>query len=311
MYSGFPKDLIGIVRCPRDGGALNLVPQSLEDTVFNAEVTCAECDFSYEIRDGILRLLPGQQPLDAGVLDEQEARDERADHYEKHFSNWENDTELGVILSDPTLIREKRVLDLACGTGRFTRSLAVLASATIAADLSEKSLRIFASKISQKVKLGLIWGDAVQLRFVPSSFDLILSTQLLEHIPVRNNRISLLRSAFSHLKPSGAFLLTVYYYSPLRGILGRKQEGFHAGGIFYHRFTDSEIRNELGAGFRVIETRPLLPDQRVLAWLSLLGAWAKGAVQSSILAHLVGQLLFIRAQRADNVIGTVESADVA
>jgi SAM-dependent methyltransferase len=279
--------------------------------VFNAEVTCAGCDFSYEIRDGILRLLPGQQPLDSVVRDEQEVRDERADGYETHFSNWENDTELGAILSDPALMREKRVLDLACGTGRFTRSLAVLASATMAADLSEKSLRILASKISPKAKLGLIWGDAVQLSFAHASFDVILSTQLLEHIPLREKRISLLRSAHSHLRPSGAFLLTVYYYSLLREILLRKQEGFHAGGIFYHRFTASEIRNELGAGFRVIETRPLLPDPRVLRWLSGLGTRTTSGVQASILAHLVGQLLFIRAQRAGSVIGTMESADVA
>lgn len=308
MYSGFPKDLIAIVRCPRDGGALHLGPQSRGDRVLNAEVTCAACGCSNEIRNGILRLLPRQQPLDSAFRDEQEARDQRADSYEAHFSKWESDTEFNALLSDPALIREKGILDLACGTGRFTRSLAALASATIAADLSEGSLRVFASKIPQEVKIGLIWGDAVQLRFVPSSFDVILSTQLLEHIPSRETRMSLLRSALLHLKPSGAFLLTVYYYSLLREVLHRNQEGFHESGVFYHRFTTSEICNELGAGFRVIETRPLLPDRRVLAWLSALGAWTRGGIQSSILAHLVGQLLFIRAQRADI---TMEGARVA
>jgi SAM-dependent methyltransferase len=274
-------------------------------------VTCVACGFFYEIRNGILRLLPGQQPLDSVVRDEQEARDERARGYEAHFSKWENDAELGAILSDPTLMREKRVLDLACGTGRFTRPLAALASVTLAADFSEASLRVLASKISQEVKIGLIWGDAVQLRFAPRSFDVILSTQLLEHIPLREKRISLLRSSYSYLKPSGALLLTVYYYSLLREVLRRKQEGFHAGGIFYHRFTATEIRKELGAGFRVILTRPLLPDRRVLARLPASGAWAKREIPASILARLVGQLLFVRAQRSDDMASIMESADVA
>jgi len=304
MYSGFPKDLIAIIRCPRDGGAFHVDLQSPRDRVLNGEVTCAACGFSYQIRNGILRLLPGQQTLDSVVRDEQKVRDDLAEGYEAHFSKWENDTEFNALFSAPVLMREKKILDLACGTGRFTRCIAAVASATIAADLSEGSLLVFASKIPQEVKIGLVWGDAVQLRFVPASFDAILSTQLLEHIPSRENRLSLLQSTYSHLKPSGALLLTVYYYSLLREVLHRNQEGFHAGGIFYHRFTTSEIRNELGAGFRVIEARPLLPDRRVLARLSWLGAWVRSGIRARILAYLVGQLLFIRAQRANIPVET-------
>jgi SAM-dependent methyltransferase len=298
MYSGFPRDLIAMVCCPRDGRPLHASLESSVDKLFNGEVMCAGCKISYQIREGILRLLPGQRPLDTSVRDEQQARDEKATRYEAHFDEWENAEELSLLLADPEQFRSRTILDLACGTGRLTRPLAALAAVTVAADMSEESLRVLASQIPPGIKIGLIWGDAVQLRFAPESFDAVLSTQLLEHIPGREKRGQLLRAAHSSLKPSGTFLLTVYYYSLLRRILGRKQEGFHRGGIFYHRFTVSEIRAELGNGFQILHSYPLQPDRRVLAKLPGAGAWARKGIQKRVLARLVGQLLFVRARKA-------------
>jgi SAM-dependent methyltransferase len=298
MYSGFPRDLIAIVCCPQDGKPLHASLESSVDQLFNDEVMCAGCGISYQIREGILRLLPRQRPLDSLVRDEQKARDEGATRYEAHFNEWESAEELSALLADPEQFRSKTILDLACGTGRLTRPLAALAVATVAADMSEESLRVLASQIRPGIKIGLIWGDVVQLRFAPESFDAVLSAQLLEHIPDRGKRVQLLRAAHSSLKPSGNVFLTAYYYSLLRRILGRKQEGFHAGGIFYHRFTVSEIRAELSDGFQIVQSRPLQPDRRVLARLPNAGTWARKGIQKRVLARLVGQLLFIRAQKS-------------
>jgi SAM-dependent methyltransferase len=298
MYSGYPKDLIAIVCCPQDGKPLHASLESSVDRVFNGEAKCTGCGISYQIREGILRLLPGQRPLDTLVRDEQQARDDRATRYEAHFDEWENAEELSALLADPEQFRSKTILDLACGTGRLTRPVAALAAATVAADMSEVSLRVLASQVPNGIKIGLIWGDAVQLRFAPESFDAVLSTQLMQSIPGRENRVQLLRAAHSSLKPSGTLLLTLYYYSLLRRILKRKQEGFHAGGIFYHRFTIAEILAELSHGFQIVQTRCLQPDRRVLARLGSTGAWARKGIQNRVLARLVGQLLFIRAQKS-------------
>lgn len=312
MYSGYPRDLIAIVYCPRDGKPLHASLESSVDQLFHGEVRCAGCGISYQIREGILRLLPGQRPLDTLVRDEQQARDERATRYEAHFDEWENAEELSALLADPEQFRSKTILDLACGTGRLTRTLAALAAVTLAADMSEESLRVLASQIPSGIKIGLIWGDAVQLRFAPESFDAILSTQLLEHIPGREKRVQFLRAAHSSLKTSGTFFLTAYYYSLLRRILKRKQEGFHAGGIFYHRFTVSEIRAELGGGFEILIARPLQPDRRVLSKLPWPNSWMRTGVRHRVLARVVGQLLFVRARkRADQNSLSRESSDMA
>jgi len=110
-------------------------------------------------------------------------------------------------------------------------------------------------------------------------------------------RVHLFRALHSSLKASGTLFLTAYFYSLLQKLFRRKQEGFHEGHIFYHRFTASEVRAELGGGFRMVETRPLHPDRRVLASLPGAGSWARQGILGRCLAQFVGRLLFIRVEK--------------
>lgn len=296
MHAAFPVELIGMVRCPKDSGTLALSEPAGAEHITIGAARCSGCGAGYEIRDGILRLLPGQQPLDSIARDEQKARDLKADRYDAHFSEFANAVELSAILNEGTPLFGKTILDLACGTGRITAHLLPFARTILAVDLSEESLRALAQKVGAGANIGLIWSDVTQLRIAPETVDLTISTQLLEHIPTVEQRARFLEGVRASLKPEGIFLLTVYYYSSLRRLLRKRQEGFHSGGIFYRRFTRGEIEREFSGLFRIAKLRPMQIDPRFLP-APFLASWLPSTLERTFLRGVIGQLLFVKATK--------------
>lgn len=294
---GFPLELLYLVLCPNDSGHLALLETRCPSTVREGWTQCAICRRTYEIREGILRLLPSQEEIDSLVKTEQEARDEGAVRYDGRFRPWENAIELSALRAASNLSRRGIMLDLACGTGRLTLPLSANASATIAADLSEESLRVLAGKLPPNSKIGLVWSDATQLRLAPGSIDFALATQFIEHIPGRDQRFRFFSGIHHALREGGEFVLSAYYYSALRDFLRRQREGFHANGIFYHRFTGAEIRAELSGLFDVLWTRPTQIDPRLLPASNRAATWIAGAAEKIRLPFWVGQLLLVKARK--------------
>ena len=267
--------------------------------VVAGHLRCTDCGTLYEIRDGILRLLPAQAFMDPFMAKEQETRDVSASRYDSHFSEWENAVEVAAIMNEKALFLKKTILDLACGTGRITTHILPHAGAIISVDISEESLRILGQKAGPCGKLGLVWSDATQLRLLPDAFDLALSTQLLEHLPSIEGRKRFLKSVYTALNPSGVFVLTAYYYSSLRRLLRRSQEGFHSNGIFYHRFTRGEIESEFSGMFQILYSRPIQVDPRLIRAFGPFASRLAKVLESIVFQSLVGQLLYVRAQKAD------------
>jgi ubiquinone/menaquinone biosynthesis C-methylase UbiE/uncharacterized protein YbaR (Trm112 family) len=291
----FPAALIDLILCPKDLGTLAVCEPAEADRVGTGAVQCRKCNARYDIVNGILRLLPGQRPLDSVARDEQLARDLKAENYDSHFSEVANRVEMSAIFQDSSALAGARVLDLACGTGRVTVRLLRDARTVLAADLSEESLRVLAQKIGTSEKLGLVWADTVQMRIAPQTVDLAVSTQLFEHIPAVQQRVEFLEGVSAALKPGGLFLLTVYYYSFLRRFLRKQQQGFHAGGIFYRRFTRAEIENEMSNFFTIAKLRPIQIDPRLLPSSLRYTTWLAAALEKTFLRELVGHLLFVKA----------------
>jgi ubiquinone/menaquinone biosynthesis C-methylase UbiE len=76
----------------------------------------------------------------------------------------------------------KRVLDLACGTGRWlARLLARGASAGVGVDVSASMLRVAATKSA--ITGRLVLADCLQLPLRPNVFDFVLCSFALNHIP--------------------------------------------------------------------------------------------------------------------------------
>ncbi len=78
-------------------------------------------------------------------------------------------------------LRNRCVLDLACGTGRWlTRLLAVEARLAVGVDLSSAMLRVAGDK--KKLSGKVVQGDCLKLPFQPSIFDFSICSFALGHI---------------------------------------------------------------------------------------------------------------------------------
>jgi ubiquinone/menaquinone biosynthesis C-methylase UbiE len=102
----------------------------------------------------------------------------------------------------------ERVLDIGCGTGLLSLKFLETAECTVSGvDLSEGMLDIFKDKIdklnlSDRVKI--MPGDAADLEFEDSSFDIIASTVTLHHVVDKQPAID---KIYRLLKPKGRFVI--------------------------------------------------------------------------------------------------------
>jgi|SRR5271165_5638146 len=297
-FRGFPVALLGAVGCPNDGQTLAIAGSDGKEFVSEATVRCIACGSVCEIRAGILRLLPLQKPLSLVPREEQNARDRGADCYDAHFSEWSNAVEMGAVFADDSVFLGKTVLDLACGTGRMTLPLLRIAEAVVAADFSEQSLLRLAKKAPcTETQLGLVWCDVTQLVLTPASFDTVISAQLLEHIPSKTQRGALLDRVRTGLRPSGSLLITAYHYNLMKRVLQRPRDGFHANGIFFHRFTCAELKDELSAFVLPQGVTPLQIDPHLFPAESLLRGWLARIMEPTVCTRLLGQLVFTKASK--------------
>jgi ubiquinone/menaquinone biosynthesis C-methylase UbiE len=297
-FRGFPVALLNAVVCPNDGQRFAIVGGGGNEFVSEATVRCVACGSLCQIHAGILRLLPLQEPLSSVTREEQNARDRGADRYDAHFSEWSNAVEMGAVFADDSLFRGKTVLDLACGTGRMTVQLLGTANAVLAADFSEQSLLNLAKKATcRETRLGLVWCDVTQFVLTAAFFDTVISAQLLEHIPSKEQRGALLDRVHTGLKPSGALLITAYHYNFMKRVLQRPPDGFHANGIFFHRFTCAELADELSAFVLPQGVRPLQIDPHVFPAKSSLRGWLARIMEPTVCTRLLGQLVFTRATK--------------
>lgn len=112
-----------------------------------------------------------------------------------------------------------RLLDLGCGEGRHSISAFLAADAEIVGlDLGLEDLRTakgrlndFAWPASKKGYCAFIQGTGHQLPFADNTFDQVICSEVLEHIP---DYPSFLREIQRVLKPGGLFAVSVPRYFP-------------------------------------------------------------------------------------------------
>jgi SAM-dependent methyltransferase len=101
------------------------------------------------------------------------------------------------------------VLDMGCGTGRFTVPLAARAAAVTGLDISPEMLSQNARKLAERgVHAELHQGDMTALPFEDGSFDVVTSMLALMHLP-REDRETVFTEAARVLKPGGRLLVEV------------------------------------------------------------------------------------------------------
>lgn len=149
--------------------------------------------------------------------------------------------------------RPERILDAGCGPGRHTVLLARRGGNVVSLDLSVNMLdgvRRAIESVSSTGKTNLVQGDVRTLPFASQSFDFIVCTEVLQHLPSIPQDAAALFSEFSRvLRPGGglmlefpliphsAFRLLPWYAVPWKSIATPDLDRItHPPLRFHHRF---------------------------------------------------------------------------
>ncbi|MGB3625250.1 MAG: class I SAM-dependent methyltransferase, partial [Henriciella sp.] len=128
--------------------------------------------------------------------------------------------------------REVKLLDLACGTGRFLRETmrAFPRLQATGLDLSPNYAERARQQVSDWPRVEIVEGLAEALPFADQSLDVIVSIYLFHELPEKTRKAVMAESA-RVLKPGGAFIVADSLQfgdnEKLDGILEYFPEGFH------------------------------------------------------------------------------------
>ena len=124
-----------------------------------------------------------------------------------------------LVLEFLTPVQGKRILEVACGRGGFSRLLASKGAIVCGADFSESAIRIAKEKLLRDPALAdrvtYVQADAQNLPFDEGSFDIVISCETIEHVPDHRAAV---REMYRVCKPGGTLYLTTPNYLNFMGL---------------------------------------------------------------------------------------------
>lgn len=121
------------------------------------------------------------------------------------------------IVSEKMLNSRSRVLDVGCGTGRWTKYVCSRAGFVEAIDPS-KAVLVAEQMLSSNDNVRITQAEVDNIPFEDNSFDFVFSLGVLHHIP---DTKAAMRKCVQKLKPDGHFLVYLYYNFENRGMIFR------------------------------------------------------------------------------------------
>jgi ubiquinone/menaquinone biosynthesis C-methylase UbiE len=115
-------------------------------------------------------------------------------------------------------VRGLRTLEVACGRGGFVRALARKGADAVGLDFSRAALKIGRErslKFEEESRATFVQGDAHALPFPDDYFDLIVSCETIEHLPLPEKGVSEFHRV---TRPGGSLFLTTPNYFNLMGL---------------------------------------------------------------------------------------------
>ena len=319
----FPWNLVPLLRCIHDGGQLLQTAQvrSGELGVIDANLLCLTCSASYQIRDGIARMLPSQlskeNEHEIAIRDEEYALT-HAEPFVAPADGWRS--ELNDLVEIPPFLREleplenRRVLELGCGDGRLTMLMAQMGASVMAVDFSLNALRRMGGWLASgdaptafqgvwrrrdrdlRPYVGLVHADASLFRMKPESFDRALSATPLDS---RDERMAMYRAVAEALRDGGRYIGSYEHDDLTRRLLGLPvARRYQNDGIFIEHFDASTVHRESAPYFAVRRVYPIRP--RVPFVSRLPHSWAARALRTCGKVPLLrdlGEILLLRAER--------------
>ena len=159
-----------------------------------------------------------------------------------------------VLFAIADLKRGERVLDLGCGDGNYTESIADRTGAAIGVDRSSAMLRAGGIRLGNRPDVLWVRANGASLPFRQAAFDAVISVTVLCF--AREPR-ALLAEAFRVLRPGGRIVVgELGRYSPWA--LARRVNGLFTETVYRqaHFFTLAELAELLtGVGFRDAKLR--------------------------------------------------------
>jgi SAM-dependent methyltransferase len=170
-----------------------------------------------------------------------------------------------------------KVIDVGCGQGRhsfeaFRRGANVIAFDQNAADLNDVDEILQAmedqGEVPASAKAEAVKGDALDLPFAADTFDCVIASEILEHVPEDDKAIAELVRV---LKPGGTLAITVPRWLPERVCWALSDE-YHANeGGHIRIYRADELRGKvLGHGLRFTHTHHAHALHSPFWWLKCL-----------------------------------------
>lgn len=197
------------LRCPRDRGGLS----------FNlGSFVCRKCGEKYPLVDGVIRFVFGGNYTDSFGFEWKKFSKTQLDSFNS-IKQSEDRIRNGMGWGDKD-VRDKIVLDVGCGSGRFSEIISRWGGRVVALDYSEavdearKNLKTLGDKNGV-----FIQGDALNLPFSDNTFDAVFSIGVLQHTA---NPIKGLEEMCRVLKPGGLLGLHGVYLRTLKKLIHPK-----------------------------------------------------------------------------------------
>ena len=112
----------------------------------------------------------------------------RASEYDRVYQKPERQSDLRQIEQWlPSLLSGAKVLEVACGTGYWTRFIAQVASTVVAIDSAQETIQIARRRVSSANVLFQV-GDAYSLAGTSRSFDAAFAGFWFSHVPLERQR---------------------------------------------------------------------------------------------------------------------------